>query len=59
MTAPPTDARISRILADLTVVKIWCRGVAQDLRDDAEVEFIVGRCSQIETQVARLAEYGV
>jgi hypothetical protein len=52
------DVRIARILADLTVVKLWCRNVAADLRDDAEVEYIVGRCAQIEEQIARLAEYG-
>ena len=57
-TANPPDARIARILRDLTVVKLWCRGVAADLRDDAEVQYIVGRCTQIEQRVARLAEYG-
>ena len=56
----PPDARIARILRDLTVVKIWCRGVAQDyLRDDAEGEYIVGRIAQIEQQLRVLAEYGI
>jgi len=54
-TANPPDARIRRILADLTVVKLWCRAAAADLHD---AEFIVGRCSQIEDQLRVLAEYG-
>lgn len=58
MTAPLVDARIARIVADLTVIKIWCRSVAADLRDDNEVEWVVDRIAQIEQQVARLAEYG-
>jgi hypothetical protein len=46
-------------LADLTVVKLWARAVAHDvLRDDHEAEYIVGRCTQIEEQIARLREYG-
>ncbi len=58
-TGNPPDARIARILADLTVVKLWARAVAHDyLRDDHEAEYIVGRCTQIEEQIARLREYG-
>jgi hypothetical protein len=53
------DARIRRILADLTIIKLWCRNVAGDLRDDHEVEYILGRIAQIEEQLARLAEYGM
>ena len=57
MNAP--DARIKRILADLTVVKLWARSVSYDyLRDDAEGEWVVDRINEIQQQVARLAEYG-
>jgi hypothetical protein len=53
------DARIARILADLTIIRLWCRNVAADLRDDHEVRYILGRLDRIEQQLRSLAENGV